>query len=288
MAPAAKPDCTAFKRYLTTPAAAFDRRAAVRELDKLTKDGSPIMATRAGDYLRALYSWARKRGTIDVNPFTGMTTTPTVKREGVLTDDEIRAVWQATDGAGPYNAVVRILLLTGQRGEEVANMTRDEISADGATWALPAMRTKNAREHVVPLSTQARAIIAAQPRLTGAKHVFPTGRADRPVKGFSHPKVALDQASKVQGWRIHDLRRTVATGLQKLGVRLEVTEAVLNHVSGSRAGIVGVYQRHDWADEKKVALQAWADRVQAIVEGRGAEASNVTPLRANSRKGKSA
>ena len=109
-----------------------------------------------------------------------------------------------------------------------------------------------------------------------AEFVF-LGRAGA-FNGFSKAKITLDENSGVKGWRLHDLRRTMATDLQKLGVRLEVTEAILNHVSGSRAGVVGIYQRHDWADEKRAALAAWGAYVDAIVEGRE-PAHNVTPMR---------
>ena len=106
-------------------------------------------------------------------------------------------------------------------------------------------------------------------------------RPARTFSGFSKAKAGLDKASGVDDWRLHDLRRTMATGLQRLGVRLEVTEAVLNHVAGSRAGIVGVYQRHAWSDEKRAALEAWGAHVAAIVEGRQAT-DNVTPFRGRS------
>jgi integrase len=131
----------------------------------------------------------------------------------------------------------------------------------------------------VPLSPQAEAILRATPRFQGADLVFPGRRG--PFNGFGKAKGALDATSGVQGWRLHDLRRTMATGLQRLGVRLEVTEAVLNHLSGSRGGIVGVYQRHTWADEKRAALNAWGEHVAAIVEGREAR-DNVTEFRARS------
>jgi len=113
-------------------------------------------------------------------------------------------------------------------------------------------------------------------RQEGSDLVFPGLRS--PFSGFGKAKAQLDKASGVADWRLHDLRRTMATGLQRLGVRLEVTEAVLNHVSGSRAGIVGIYQRHDYAAEKRAALEAWGAHVAAIVEGREA-AGNVTLLR---------
>jgi integrase len=145
------------------------------------------------------------------------------------------------------------------------------------TWVLPAERAKNNVEHVIPLSHQARAIIAGQPRMATNEYVF-AGRGKAPITSFSDPKKTLDQACGVEGWVLHDLRRTVATNLQAMGVRLEVTEAVLNHVGGSRGGIVGVYQRHQYADEKRKALDAWGVRLMEIVEGRE-RADNVTPMR---------
>ena len=150
-------------------------------------------------------------------------------------------------------------------------MTWNEIAGDLSTWTLPANRAKNDAAHLVPLSSQAQALLHVAPRVSGTDLVFP-GR-NGPFNGFSKAKESLDEASGVKDWRLHDLRRTMATGLQKLGVRLEVTEAVLNHVSGSRAGIVGVYQRHHWAEEKRAALAAWGAHVGAIVgeEGREAE-----------------
>jgi integrase len=171
---------------------------------------------------------------------------------------------------------VRTLILTGQRREEVAGMARSEVASDLSSWTIPASRAKTGAAHVVPLSAQAQAVLRAAPRLAESDLVFPGQRGA--FSGFSKAKAALDKVSGVKDWRLHDLRRTMATGLQRLGVRLEVTEAVLNHVAGSRAGIVGVYQRHTWADEKRAALNAWGERVAAIVEGRKA-VDNVTSMR---------
>jgi integrase len=269
-----------FGKFLDWPAAALDRKTVVRTLDRLRKAGSPIMANRAGVYIGSLYEWAVKRGTLDANPFTKLPRSSSTERDRVLTDDELRAVWAATEGGGAFNAIVRMLILTGQRREEVAGMMWGELSADLSAWTLPGARAKNGVTHVVPLSKQAQAVVSAQPRVNTSQRVF-VGEDGGAFKGISRLKIGLDRASGVENWVLHDLRRTCATGLQKLGVRLEVTEACLNHVSGSRSGIVGVYQRHDWKDEKRVALQAWADRVDAIVEGRAIEsASNVVALRA--------
>jgi integrase len=267
-------------KHLALPAAALDRTLAVAAHDRLAKT-APIMAARAVGYAGACCMWAIRRGALTVNPFANIPTTPTGERDRVLDDEEIAAVWHATKAAGVFNAIVRMLLLTGQRREEVGGMTWDELSADGETWTLPKARAKNNVAHIVPLSPQAQAIIAAQPRSNRTTLVFPGRGGAQPFNGHARSKRDLDRASGVDGWVLHDLRRTVATNLQKLGVRLEVTEAVLNHTSGSRRGIVGVYQRHDWANEKRIALQAWGDRVRAIVEGRAMDgASNVLALRA--------
>ncbi len=275
----------AFAKRLGSPASRLDRSAVVRVLDGLTKDGKAAMASRTTAYGRACYHWAVKRGSLSANPFQDLPLTPIAKRERFLDDGELRSVWQATESPGTFNSIVRTLILTGQRREEVAGMTWDEIAPDLLMWTIPASRAKNGKSHIVPLSTQAHAIVKAAPRRAkdaGEKDddepelIF---RGQRAVfNGFSKAKATLDKESGVKDWRLHDLRRTMATGLQRLGVRLEVVEAILNHVGGSRAGIVGIYQRHEWADEKRVALGAWGAHVAAIVEKRESP-DNVSPLR---------
>jgi integrase len=265
----------AFGRYLDLPAADLSRPIVVKRLDSMTRKGSPVMAAQTAAYGKAAYGWAVKRGALSVNPFLNLPVRPTERRERVLADDELATIWRATDGSGPFNGIVRFLILTGQRREEVAGMTWTELSDDFSTWTIPASRAKNGATHIVPLSAQAQALLHKVPRF--GELVFPGLRG--PFNGWSKAKAALDAKSGVTNWRLHDLRRTAATGLQRLGVRLEVTEQILNHVSGSRAGIVGVYQRHDFAAEKRAALDAWGNHVSAIVEGR-AGADNVVTLRA--------
>lgn len=283
----------AFAKHLDQPAEELDRATVVHLLDsqsrrhkdkgrtpKSTRRGTGI-AGRTAAYGRACFGWALKRGTVRNNPFAELPLpTAVTKRDRVLTDEEAAAIWRAAgEAAHPFGAIVRLLMITGQRREEVAGMTWAEISENLATWTIPGTRTKNGVPHLVPLSQPARELLqgllsgpeglqrARQDRRAELALVFP-GERGTPFSGWSKAKSALDTASSVSGWWLHDLRRTLATGLQRLGVRLEVTEAVLNHLSGSRAGIVGIYQRHDWAAEKRSALDAWSAHLLAAAEGR--------------------
>ena len=264
-------------------------------LDQIIDRGAPIRANRVFAQFRKMCRWAISRGIIERSPCEGVTAPSSeTKRDRVLDDDEIRTAWQAFDSVGwPFGPICKLLLLTGARRDEVAGMRWAEIDLDARTWTLPAERTKNGRAHEVPLSGDAVEMIRGLPRVEGRVDLVFTTTGRTSVSGFSRAKMAVDAhildvlrdnasdsgSDVVRGpvrWTLHDLRRTVATGLQKLGVRLEVTEAVLNHVSGSRAGIVGIYQRHEYKDEKRLALEAWARRLDAILTDD--EASNVISL----------
>jgi integrase len=265
-----------FKTRLAQPAAALTKPMMVSTLDALTESGAPIMAARAMQYGRACFAWAMERGSVADNPFAGIKAAKADERERVLDDQELKAVLAKVDPRDVFGALVWVLALTGQRRGEVAGMTRDELNASLTTWTIPGARAKNGRTHDVPLSDSVREIIAQ--RLAAAPHcryVFSKPDEIAPYRAFYFGKAKLDQASGVTKWTLHDLRRTCATNLQKLGVRLEVTEAVLN-VSGSRRGIVGVYQKYTWDAEKRAALDAWAVRLVEIVDGRAAPSNVVT------------
>jgi integrase len=302
----------AFADRLDDAAEDLDRSALVRALDALTRrrkrkgsegQGRPkgaAMTGRTAAYGRAAFAWAVKRGMVPANPFAHLPVAKAVaKRERVLSDPEMAEIWRATgECSPPYGTIIRILILTGQRRGEVAGMAWGEISDDMATWTLPGVRTKNGVAHTVPLNATARDLLRVALSENANNHcphnglVLP-GALGTPFAGWSKAKHALDKAitdARAKGaaaidkdaapllpWSVHDLRRTVATGLQRLGVRLEVTEAVLNHVSGSRGGIAGVYQRHDWALEKRAALDAWAAHVRSAIEG-GITGANVVKM----------
>ena len=156
-----------------------------------------------------------------------------------------------------------MMILTGQRRTEVLEADWSEVDLINGEWIIPAARAKNKKAHIVPLAQEAVTLLKALPHRVG--RLFPgTGQTTRPAKRI-RAAVAKLLARPVERWVWHDIRRTVATGMQRLGVRLEVTEAVLNHVSGSKAGVAGIYQVHDWADEKRAALEAWNHEVSRIL-----------------------
>jgi integrase len=257
--------------WVGLPASELTRSAVVRVLDHTASENGAVSANRLRAYGRAAFGWAFSRGTIDINPFDGLpkmeSETP---RDRVLSDPELARIWAASELlAEPWRSILLMLILTGQRRGEVTGMAWEELSDDRGTWTLPSSRTKNAQTHDVPLSQAAQELVRETARFVGCGHVFSRGRP-KPPSGFGKVKVRLDALLQSDGlsppkpWRLHDIRRSVATGLQRLGVRLEVTEAILNHTSGSRSGIVGVYQRHKWTEEKKAALDAWANHVTSI------------------------
>jgi integrase len=254
-------------------------------LDAIVDRGSPITANRAFAVLRQLFNWAADRDLITVSPMPKSAPAPENARDRVLSDKEIRLVWRAFDQIGrPFGSIGKLLLLTGARRDEIAEGSWSEIDLEARTWTIPRTRTKNEEAHEIPLSDTALDILRDLPRIAGKLDLVFTTTGRTAVSGFSKAKAAIDAAvleilkekTRDRGedadaafphFTLHDLRRTVATNMQKLGVRLEVTEAVLNHMSGSRAGIVGVYQRHKWSTEKRAALDAWALVLEAIVTG---------------------
>jgi integrase len=238
------------------------------------------MAAMAARYGSALYGWAIKRGSVETNPFERLPIAPIVRRKRVLSDEEIRRIWTATAGPSPFNGIVRALLLTGARREEVAGMTWVEVASDLSAWSLSAARSKNGLPHLVPLSAPMQTLLRSQPRFEGIDLVFAGERGV--FSGWSKSKRRLDEESQTGDWTLHDLRRTVATRLgDDLSIQPHVVEACLNHVSGHKAGVAGIYNRAAYANERRVALTAWGERVGTIVEGREA-AGNVTPLRRGS------
>lgn len=273
-------------------------------LDRLAD--RPASARLAHATLRKLFNWAVDRGDLERSPLDGMKAPATVAaRDRVLNDRELSLLWKAAPALDyPFAPMFQLLIVTGQRREEVSGLLWSELNRETATWVLPAARSKNKQAHVVPLSGLALTVldkIAAkliEPE-EGERIKWPrrglvlTTTGTTPVSGYSKAKARLDaqaaaletvaseaedrEPETIEPWRIHDLRRTVATGLQRLGIRFEVIEAVLNHVSGSKSGVAGVYQRHDWQHEKRAALNAWASHIGRLLMPAGAR-DNVVSL----------
>jgi len=251
-------------------------RRDIRELVENVAVDRPIMANRALGHISKFFNWLLERDVIAASPCAGIKPpAPENARDRVLSDAEIKALWHACDGiGGAAGPAVKLMLLTGQRCGEVVGMKRSEISGD--VWTLSPERTKNKQRHEVPLSAQALAVIEAIPAVDD-DFIFTTSVTHR-LGNMSHAKVALDASMKPKTpWVLHDLRRTAASGMAALSIKLPVIEKVLNHKSGSFRGIVGVYQRHEYAAEKRDALQRWANHVEGLVSGKVAD-EKVVPM----------
>jgi integrase len=244
------------------------RRDVLDVLDRVVAADKPVAANSTFAVVRKLFNWCITRDLVAVSPCAGVRR-PSLQqaRDRVLSDDELCHIWHAADKVSwPFGSMVKLLILTGQRRDEVARMSWAELDLDGRLWSLPRERVKNNRPHGVPLSRQALAVIGALPRLAGSPHVLTTnGRVA--ASGFSGGVRRLRALvpSDMPPWRLHDLRRTCASGMARLGINLPVIEKCLNHTSGSFAGIVGVYQRHSFADEKRAAFEAWGRHVAQLV-----------------------
>lgn len=247
-------------------------KADIKRLVDRAADRSPYAGNHVVSRVHRLFAWAVEADYIATNPARGIKKPIGIKqmsRDRVLTDAELAAVWRATgDIAWHFGHAVRLLILTGARLNEIARLRWDEVDIDTGTITLEGDRTKTGAPHVIPLSGPALDVVK---HLDGNWHVkavdgappyvfTTTGRT--PVSGWSRAKRQIDaRCPDLPAWVFHDLRRTLATGLQRQGTRLEVTEAALGHTSGSRGGIVGVYQRHHYSDEKRAALDGWGRHV---------------------------
>ncbi|WP_354689864.1 integrase arm-type DNA-binding domain-containing protein [Lentibacter algarum] len=245
----------------TRPVASVKRGEIHAILDQLIKDNKGPSANRALAHMRKFFGWLVERDYIDHSPADHIKKPFSEKRrDRVLSDDEIKAIWHASEALSPpYKAWLRLSLLCGQREMETASMRRSLIEGD--LWFLSSNDTKNKRENVLALPRQAKAIISELLKNEG-EYLLSSGRiGDAPLNGFSKAKVQLDRFSGVTDWRLHDLRASVATNLGKLGYDRFTIKLVLNHKD---TGVTAVYDRYTYLDEKQKALQTWADRLDEI------------------------
>jgi len=243
----------------TGPIDKITHREVAEAIDAIPAKSEALHAFKA---IRTFFNWCVPRY-IPYSPAQGIKPPQKyVPRSRILTDDELRAVWTAADKVPyPFGTITKLLLLTGQRKSEIGELKWSYINGD--TITLP--QNKSGVPHLIYLCPTAQSLIAAIPR-TSSPYLFPNSRDHKkPYAGYGFHKNELDKLSNVRGATIHDWRRTVASNLQKLGIKLEVTEAILGHTSGSVSGIVRVYQTHDYAEEKKLALQSWEARLKALL-----------------------
>jgi len=239
---------------------------AILLLDRLVDRGHAVTANRTLTNLKCFFSWCVKRDMLASSPVALLDKpAPERSRERVLTDTELAAVWKAAQASGHiFGAYVQLLVLTAARRDELREATWNEFDLGAGTWLLPAGRSKNGHAHLTPLSPAAMTILRAMPRIGHAGLLF-TRNGVNAIGDISRMKRRLDAAAGVTGWTLHDLRRTVASGLQRAGFSLEVVEAILNHKSGTLRGVAGIYARHDYLAEKTKALKAWAQHVVPLV-----------------------
>ena len=260
------------------------RRSRIPGTKPRTRGLSEARARQLFVALSSFFSWLHDQRRVMANPCrSAPRPKPAKVRDRYLSDDEIRWFWRAADALGqPYAPLFKLLLLTGARLNEVARMTRSEFSEDGTTWSLLGSRTKNSRPHIVPLAPLARDLIASVPQIENkAGYVFTT-KGTVPVSSWTYLKNRLDEKMagvakkeradvKIQPWRLHDLRRTAVTGMAELGIRPDVIELVVNHVSGHRGGVAGIYNRAEMLPERESALERWATHIAGLVEGKPAK-----------------
>ncbi len=247
-----------------------------KSLDRLAK--TPAEQQHAFVTLRAFIRWAHRKHYVDRNPMERMQAPHRyIPRDRILTDEELKRVWHAA-GDDVFGKLVKLLILTGQRVGEIRQLTPDMVGEDRIT--LPSWLAKNSREHIFPLGAMAKSIL---PGATDGRFLLPArgSEGQKPFNGIATAKPKLDKRCGVTDWTLHDLRRTFASGLASIGVQLPVIERLLNHVSGSFGGIVGVYQRYDFMPEMRDAIMRWerhlADLTREPAEAdEGVEAEHCT------------
>jgi integrase len=244
------------------------RANVAARLTAITARHSANTSAAARKQIAALFVWAMEEGLVESNPVDG--TRPPARpqeRDRVLTDAELAAIWNAGDGDGEFARIIHLLVLLGSRRTEVGGMRWSELDLEAGTWTLPKERSKNHHAFTISLPPAALAIIKSVAPRAGRDHLFGE------VAGFqswARGKTAIDErlGDKVQPWTLHDIRRTVATGMADIGVEPHHIEAVLNHHGGHRAGVAGVYNRSAYVPQIRTALLRWSEHLLALVEGR--------------------
>lgn len=253
---------TKFASINGKPIDKIKRTDVVQVLDDIIASGAPVRANRALAAIKKMMNWCVDRGMIDASPISTLKPpTKEIPRDRVLSDFELMDVWYGAESKGyPFAQFIQMLVLTGQRRGEVAGIRWSEIDMENATWTIPANRAKNANLHIVPLAPLLIDILKSVPVFLGSDFVFTT-TGYSPISGFGRLKKSLEKSvgQDAEDWRPHDIRRTMSSNMAMLGVQPHIIEAVLNHKSGIVSGVAAVYNRHTYMDEKREALEKWAE-----------------------------
>jgi integrase len=264
------------KTLHSMPIEEVTRRTIAIEIAKLAEVSGPVQANRTATSVHGFMRWCVREGLLETNPAADLNKNPESPRARVLSLNELSKIWRGLP-AGDFADVIRLLILTGQRETEVGDLRWSEVNLDRGTVTLPASRTKNHRMHTFPLSAPAAAILEARPRPEGRDLVFGTDRRARGFGAWGYLKERLDATVQFdEPWTIHDLRRSFSTGLGDLGIPPHTIEVLINHQSGTKAGVSGRYNKSAYEREGRQAVELWADTVLAAVEGRE---SNVTQFK---------
>jgi integrase len=269
-----------FGPLFSVPVDAITRRDVAARVLIITRENGQVAAARARTAVSAMFTWAMESGLAETNPTVGTAKPKTPpSRARVLSDQELVAISKATSDETEFNRIVRLLISTGQRRSEVGGMAWSEVDVALGTWTIPAARTKNGREHSLPLGSLSREIIASVPQVVGRDALF--GARSGRFTSWAEHKRALDArlGDQFRPWVLHDLRRTCATRMCDLGVEPHVVEQILNHQSGHRGGIVGVYNKSKYERAVQNAVAAWDRHLRALIEGR--DERTVVPIRAD-------
>jgi integrase len=276
-------------RYLTGPYFAPLHSMAVDKISKrdvaarllaVKREHGPIVAAAARAKLSALFSWAMRQGLAELNPVIGTDSPkPAAPRERVLSDSELAAIWRGC-GDDDYGRIIRLLILLGQRRQEIGGMRwwpELDLDAPQPTWTLPANRAKNGRAHTLPLMPMALDIIKSVPQMATRPQLFGS-HSDTGFTGWDLGKQALDKRTGVAEWTPHDLRRTFSTRLhEELNIAPHVVEALLNHFSGHRSGSARPYNRAKYLPQMRQALAQWEDYIRVLVAGGERKVLNFQP-----------
>jgi integrase len=232
-------------------------------LSSLEKNNGAVTSNRVRSTLSQCFAWGMREGLVQKNPVINTNKRDEKPRDRVLSNAELQAIWRAADDVPIAGNIIRLLILTGQRLNEIAQLRRSEVDLVSRAINLPKERTKNHRAHQIPLSDMAMAILSS---IGLSEDLIFNGRGNRPFGNWSYAKELLDKHSGVSHWVIHDIRRSVATGMADIGVAPHIIEAVLNHISGHKGGVAGIYNRSSYSTEKVEALARWGRHVASIVE----------------------